>query len=96
MFFGPNLFYKRHTLRQIFFFPKSVIQIYLKQYAFRLYIVHCKDTLPKQMFPEKELHGLSPSLHIHISATYSAAGKYAYGSCEYINRSQTHKCKNWN
>ncbi len=50
-------------------------------------IVHCNDTIPKQIFPEKELHGLSPSLHIDLSVSdlyvyshhrsaYSAAGKY--------------------
>jgi len=34
----------------------------------------------KQTFPEKELHGLSPKVHIHVSShhrsAYSATGKY--------------------
>jgi hypothetical protein len=52
--------------------------------------VHCKDTIPKiikQIFPEKELRGLSPNFRIHVSVSdlytyshdwsvYSAAGKY--------------------
>jgi hypothetical protein len=39
----------------------------------------------EQIFPEKELRGLSPNLHIHVFA-YSAAGKYVDRSWEYINR----------
>jgi|688.fasta_scaffold416216_1 hypothetical protein len=31
---------------------------------------------------------------LHRSA-YSAAGKYVIRSWEYINRSQTHECGNW-
>jgi hypothetical protein len=57
----------------------------------------------KQIFPEKELCGLSPNFHIHVSVSdlyiprlvsYSAAQKYVL-SCEYINRSQAHECGNW-
>jgi hypothetical protein len=29
---------------------------------------HCKDTIPK-IFPEKELRGISPSFHIHVSVS---------------------------
>jgi hypothetical protein len=47
----------------------------------------------KQMFPEKELRGLSPNSYIHVF--YSSAGKYVDRSREYINRSQTHECGNW-
>jgi hypothetical protein len=43
-----------------------------------------------------------PSSYTHISflffqdqSAYSAAGKYVHQSWEYINRSQTHKCGNW-
>jgi hypothetical protein len=34
--------------------------------------MHCKDTILKnsiQIFPEKELHGLSPDFHIHVSVS---------------------------
>jgi hypothetical protein len=41
-----------------------------------------------QIFPEKELRG-------HNRSAYSAAGKYVNRSWEYINRSQTHECGNW-
>jgi hypothetical protein len=30
---------------------------------------HCKDTIPKQIFPEKELRGLSSNVHIHVSVS---------------------------
>jgi hypothetical protein len=58
----------------------------------------------KQIFPEKELGGLSPNFHILVyerlmyspdRSAFSAAGKYVYRSREYINRSQTHECGNW-
>ncbi len=46
----------------------------------------------KQIFPEKELRGLSPNFHIYVSVSdlyigeaYSAAIKYADRSWEYIN-----------
>ncbi len=42
----------------------------------------------KQTFPEKELHGLSPKVHIHVSShhrsAYSATGKYVDRSWEWI------------
>ncbi len=51
----------------------------------------------KQIFPEKELRGLSPNLYIHVSVSdlyiptaFSAAGKSVDGSWKHINRSQTH------
>jgi hypothetical protein len=60
----------------------------------------------KQIFPEKELRGHSPNFHIHVSlsdlymyshdgSAYSSTGKYVDRSSEYINRSQTHECGNW-
>ncbi len=57
----------------------------------------------KQIFVVKELRGLSPNFCIHVlwaiyifpRSAYSAAGKYVGRSWEYINRSQTHECGNW-
>ncbi len=60
----------------------------------------------KQIFLEKELRGLSPNVHIHVSVgdlyiysyhrfAYSAEGKYVDRSWEYLNRLQTHECGNW-
>ncbi len=57
-------------------------------------------------FPRKELRGLSPNFHIHVSvsdlhiyshdwSTYFPAAEYADRSWEYINRSQKHECRNW-
>jgi hypothetical protein len=59
---------------------------------------------PVSIFPEKELRGLSPNFHIHVSVSDlyiariglpSAARKYADRFWEYIKRSQTHACRNW-
>jgi hypothetical protein len=60
----------------------------------------------KQIFPEKELRGLSSNFHIHVSVSdlYTlfpgsigllCYRKYVYRSWEYIHRSQTHECGNW-
>jgi hypothetical protein len=59
----------------------------------------------KQIFPEKELRGLSPNFHIHVSVSdiyiptvslpLLLQKKYVDRSWEYINRSQTYKCGNW-
>ncbi len=60
----------------------------------------------KQIFPEKEYRGLSPNIHIHVSACVAnyifprwvclfCWRKYVDQSLEYINRSQTHECGNW-
>jgi hypothetical protein len=52
----------------------------------------------------KGWRGISPNFHIHVSVSYlysqdrsafSAEGKYVDGSCEYVNRSQTHECGSW-
>ncbi len=66
--------------------------------------IHCKDKMPKlkQIFPEKEYRGLSPKF-MCLWANYIFRRwiwlfcwrKYVDRSWEYINRSQTHKCKNW-
>ncbi len=52
----------------------------------------------KQIFPGKELRGLSLSFHIYASVSDlcipAAAGKYVYQSREYINPSQKHECGN--
>ncbi len=46
---------------------------------------------------EKELRGLSPNFHIHVSVSYwyipSEIGRLILG-IQYINRSQTHECEN--
>jgi hypothetical protein len=56
----------------------------------------------KQIFPEKELRGLSPNFHIPVSVSdlyiatiYSAPVKYVDRSWECINRSQAHEYENW-
>ncbi len=56
---------------------------------------------PIYVFPEKELRGLSPNFHIHVSysqdrSTSFPAAESAGRSWEYINRSQTHECGNRN
>ncbi len=58
-----------------------------------------------QKFPKKNDNVLSPHfLHSYIferfiyfqdRSAYSAVGKYVDGSWEYINRSHTHECGNW-
>jgi hypothetical protein len=59
----------------------------------------------KRIFPERELRSLNTNFHIHVAVSdliyshnrsaYSAAGKNVNRSWEYINRSQTHECGNW-
>ncbi len=63
---------------------------------------HCKEPIPqisKQKFPEKELRGHGPNFHIHERFTRPiclfCCRKYVDRSWEYINRSQTHECGNW-
>ncbi len=66
---------------------------------------HCKDTIPKF---ETKIHrkGIARSqfphscvserfIYSHNRSAYSAAEKYVDRSWEYINRSQTHECGNW-
>ncbi len=68
--------------------------------GFHIRHIHSKDTEnSKQIFLEKELRGLIPNFHIHVSvrdfrSAYSAAGIYVYGPIlriYSINRSQTHE-----
>jgi hypothetical protein len=60
----------------------------------------------KLLFPKQNYNVLSPSSYTHICicerfiyfqdrSAYSAAGKYEDQSWEYINRSQTQDCGNW-
>jgi hypothetical protein len=62
--------------------------------------------ISKQIFPEKEYRGLSPNFHIHTSVSelhIPTIGlpilleeiQYVDRSWDYINRSQTHECGNW-
>ncbi len=65
-----------------------------------------KVSLPKALalqwkfhlcIPEKELRGLGPNFHIHMSvsqdrSTYFPAAEQTNRSWEYINRSQKHDC----
>jgi len=51
----------------------------------------------KQLVLEKQLRGLNPNFHIHVSVSdllILLAGKYVGRSWEYLNRSQTHECGN--
>ena len=68
---------------------------------------HCKDTIPKirNNIPRRGIarpqfqfpHSCvcERFIYSHDRSTYSAAGKYVDQSWEYINRSQTHECRNW-
>ncbi len=61
----------------------------------------------KLLLPKQNYKVLSPSSYTHLycicekfiyfldRSAYSAAGKYVDQSWEYINRSQTHECGNW-
>jgi hypothetical protein len=54
----------------------------------------------KQIFPEKELRGHSPNLHIHVSvtdlyiSTIDLPILLQENMWKYINRLQTHECGN--
>ncbi len=41
--------------------------------------MHCNEN-PIYVFPEKELHGLSPYFHIHVSVSES----YSHDRCTYF------------
>jgi hypothetical protein len=58
--------------------------------------LHCKES-PIYIFPEKNLHGLSPNFHIHVSVSdlFIPAAEQADRSYKYINRSYKHECRNW-
>jgi hypothetical protein len=66
--------------------------------------MHCNEN-PINVFPEMELCGLSPNLHIHVSVSdlyIPRTGPHIFlqqkrqaDHWEYINCSQTHECGNW-
>ncbi len=65
--------------------------------------LHCNEN-PIYVFPEKELSGLSHNFHIHVSVCelynprsvrIGPATEKTDRSWEYINRSQTNACRNW-
>jgi hypothetical protein len=59
----------------------------------------------KLLFPKQDYNVLSPSsytsyicekfIYFPDRSVYSTAGKYVDQSWEYMNRSQTHECGNW-
>jgi hypothetical protein len=67
-------------------------------------LVHCNEN-PIYVFLFWDLRGLSPNFHIQVSVSdlyiprglvhIFPAAESAYQSWEYINRSQTHECGNW-
>jgi hypothetical protein len=68
--------------------------------------LHCNEN-PIYVFPEKELPGLSPNFHIHVSVSdlyIPSTGPHIFlqqnmqtdrRNRTYINRSQTRECGNW-
>jgi hypothetical protein len=52
--------------------------------------IQYKGLAPIYVFPEVKLF-----IYFQDRSAYSAAGKYLDRSWEYINRSQTHECGNW-
>jgi hypothetical protein len=65
-----------------------------KLFSFLRSSLHCNEN-SIDVFPEKELCGLSPSFHLHASVSelyihpYFPAAEYANRSWEYINRSMS-------
>ncbi len=65
--------------------------------------LHCTEN-SKQIFSEMNLCGLVPNFYIHVCERFiyshdrSPISCIAFvdRSCEYINRSQIHDCRNWN
>jgi hypothetical protein len=64
--------------------------------------------IPSRYSQKRKLRSVSPNFYIHLDSCVcerfiyshdvlpiSAAGKYVDRSWEYINRSQTHECRNW-
>ncbi len=67
--------------------------------------IHLNFPRNETVISKTELKFLFPSYYTHTSvrdflnfqdhSAHSAAGKYVDRSCDYINRSQTHECGNW-
>jgi hypothetical protein len=65
---------------------------------------HCSEN-PIYVFPEKELHGVSPNFHIYVSVRFICPGSVNIFSRSRIGRpivgiyksltAQTHECGNW-
>ena len=70
---------------------------------------HCKETIPKIRNKYSQKRNCTASvqftqsfvcfcerlIYFQVRSTYSAAGKYVDRSWQYINRSKTHECGNW-
>jgi hypothetical protein len=66
--------------------------------------MHC-EIISIYVFPEKELRGLSPYFHSHVSVSdlyipmmglpFFLRQNMADRSWEYLNRSQKYECRNW-
>jgi hypothetical protein len=76
-------------------------------YPFDFLIVYTAKTqyrkFEAKLFPEKELHGVSPNYHLHISESalyiprigpHIFLQQHRQKSWEYINSSQRHECGN--
>jgi hypothetical protein len=56
-------------------------------------MMHCSEN-SIYVFPEKELRGLSPNFHIHVSVS-DFMQTDRWNKYKYINPSQTNECRNW-
>ncbi len=57
-----------------------------------------ETNIPRKLIarPQSQfLHSCERFIYSHDGPAYSAVGKYVNWSWEYINRSQTHECGNW-
>ncbi len=86
-----KVWYRLDNLTDQFIFYGAICIFHHKSLAFVALQRDNTENL-KQIFPEKKLCGLSPSWDC---SAYPDAGKYVDRSWEYINRSQTHECGNW-
>jgi hypothetical protein len=61
-------------------------------------LLHCNEN-PIHVFLEKELRGLSPNFHIHVSVSHVCIPRIGSHIFLQQNRqtdhSQTHECGNW-
>jgi hypothetical protein len=87
---------------------KNLSRIYFLESGLFVFHLHCKDTIPKILnkniprkgivWPQSQFpHSCvcEQFIYSHDRSAYSAAGKNVDWSGEYINRSQTHECGNW-